>query len=268
VAPDPAKVRFWTARASAYDRLCRRWEIFSHLSKRLIDWLPADLEGAVLDIGAGSGLTSELLLDRHPRCEAILLDPSEAMLNLARRHLAGRPAQFLPMGLDGAAVRELRVVAALASASMQFIDVAPAFGTLAGVVAPGGHVAFNLWWHHWEETAALKCMTRWQAIAQAACEAAGLPPPPPDATVPKVKTRGELMDAARQHGFDLVSEQRDEDLNRIDFGVDYQAMDPDWPVKGLAENDRQALLAKMHELADGQVETMVSTRFLFRRASH
>ena len=66
--PDPEKLRFWEARATAYDRLCERWEIFSLLSNRLIDLLPADLEGPVLDIGAGSGLTSELLLDitKHP----------------------------------------------------------------------------------------------------------------------------------------------------------------------------------------------------------
>ena len=47
VKPDPEKLRFWEARAAAYDRLCRRWEIFSELSNRLIDLLPADLHGAV-----------------------------------------------------------------------------------------------------------------------------------------------------------------------------------------------------------------------------
>jgi trans-aconitate methyltransferase len=139
--------------------------------------LPADLDGAVLDIGAGSGLTSEHLLDRFPHCQAILIEPSEAMLGLARRHLAGRTAQFLAMGLDGAAVRELRAAAAIASASMHFLDLGPAFATLAQVIVPGGRVAFNLWWHHWEDTAGLKCMTGWQAVAEAACLEAGLPPP-------------------------------------------------------------------------------------------
>jgi hypothetical protein len=39
VIPDPETVRFWQARAQAYDRLCRRWEIFSLLSTRLVDLL-------------------------------------------------------------------------------------------------------------------------------------------------------------------------------------------------------------------------------------
>jgi hypothetical protein len=46
--PDPEKVRVWEARAPAYDRLCRRWEIFSLLSNRLIDLLPTRLQGPVL----------------------------------------------------------------------------------------------------------------------------------------------------------------------------------------------------------------------------
>ena len=72
------------------------------------------------------------------------------------------------------------------------------------------------------------------------------------------------MEGSRAHGFRLVSEQRDEDPNPVGFGIAYAAMDPDWPVKGLAAPARDALLAKMHERADGQVETVVSTRFLFR----
>ena len=262
MTPDPEKVRVWEARAPAYDRLCHRWEIFSLLSNRLIDLLPTDLQGPVLDIGAGSGLTSELLLARHPNCEAILIEPSEAMLNIARVNLAGRPARFFAMGLDEAA-RDLHAVAAIASASMQFLDLEPAFATLARVIAPGGHVAFNLWWHHWEETATGE-MAGWVPIARAACLDAQLPPPETPAP-PKPKTRTELMNASRRHGFQPVAEHRDEDLTPVGFGVEFQAMHPDWPLKGCALEERQALLNKMHELAQGKLEALVSTRFLFQR---
>ena len=265
MTPDPEKIRFFEARAPAYDRLCRRWEIFPQLSNRLIDLLPADLQGPVLDIGAGSGLTSELLLARHPHCESILLEPSDAMLNVARANLAGRPARFLAMGLDGDAVRDLRAVAAIASASMQFLDLEPAFRTLASIIAPEGYVAFNLWWHHWEETAPRNCMTRWRAIAEAACLDAQLPLPPSASTTPKSKTRAELTSATEKHGFHLLAEHCDEYPTPIGFGVDYEAMNADWPVKGLAPEVRQALLTKMHELADGEFETLISTRFLFQK---
>jgi SAM-dependent methyltransferase len=265
--PDPAKVRVWEARAPAYDRIARRWPIFPLLSRRLVELLPADLRGPVLDIGAGSGLTSEHLLRRFPQCEAILVEPSEAMLGLARRHLAGRPARFLAMGLDGAAERGLRARAAIASASMHFLDLEPAFATLAEVIAPRGHLAFNLWWHHWEDTAGLACMTGWKTVAETACRDAGLPPPTsPAFPVPVAKTRAELASASSRHGFRPLFEQRDEDLVPVAYGVDYLTIDPDWPIAGLAPQARQAVLAKMEALADGTLERLISTRFLFQRA--
>jgi SAM-dependent methyltransferase len=265
VTPDAAKVRVWDARAAAYDRLCHRWEIFSRLSNRLIDWLPAGLQGPVLDIGAGSGLTSERLLARHPRCEAILIEPSCAMLQLARNNLAGRAARFLAMGLDAAPSRDVRAVAALASASMHFLDLEPAFGKLAAVIQPEGHVAFNFWWHHWEETADRNCMLGWHAIEQEVCIDAGVSPPAAGAR-PVAKTRADLMDGSRKHGFDLVAERCDEDVVAFDFAIDFAAMDTDWPAKGLEPPVRQALIARMHERAQGRTEPLVSTRFLFQRS--
>lgn len=265
--PDPEKVRFWQERAHAYDGLCRGAEIFSRLSIRLIEMLPADLKGPVLDIGAGSGLTSELLLARRPRCEAILVDPSAAMIDVARARLAGRPAQFLVMGLDEAAALDLRASAALASVSMQFVDLASAFAAWDRVIAPGGHVAFNLWWHHWEETADGNGMSGWLPVAQAACREARLPPPAAAASPPRAKTRAELATASAAHGFRTLAEHRDVDEVSVAVGLDFQAMGADWPVKGLSSDERQAVLRRMHELARGQTEKVVSTRFLLQRSN-
>jgi len=264
VIPDPAKVRVWEARAEVYDRYCRSTPLFSLVSNRLIDLLPADLDGAVLDIGAGSGLTSDLLLARHPRCEAILVEPSQAMIDIARVRLAGRRARFLAMGLDGALGLDLHANAAVASASMHFLDFDPAFATLAQIVVPGGHIAFNLWYHHWQETAHTHGMSGWKSIAAAACLEAQLAPPVPPPP-PNPKTRPDLMSAQQRHGFELVLERRDEDVTPVVAGVNFQAMDVDWPVKGLEPAARLALLQRMRELAQDQVETVVSTRFLFRR---
>src|SRR5436189_6422945 len=106
--PDPEKIRFWEARAPAYDRLCRRWDIFSVLSNRLIDLLPEDLQRPVLGIGAGSGLTSELLLARRPHCQVMLIEPSEARLKIARVYLGGRAPRCFVMGHDEAPAGRVR----------------------------------------------------------------------------------------------------------------------------------------------------------------
>ena len=265
MTPDPAKVRSWHERAAAYDRLCRRWDVFTLLSARLIEMLPARLDGDVLDIGAGSGLTSGLLLDRHPECSVTLLEPAQAMIDIARTHLAGRPARFLAMGLDGPPVTGLHAVAAIASASMQFVDFEPAFATLARIVEPRGHVAFNLWYHHWEETADRDEMGMygWIPIARAVCRDAGVdlvaPPPRP---VPK--TRSDLMRTTQRHGFGLLAERCDRDSSPVAYGVDFMAMDKAWPAPGLEPSVRERLLRRMREMAEGKMETIGSTRFLFR----
>jgi len=53
----------------------------------------------------------------------------------------------------------------------------------------------------------------------------------------------------------------------IGFGVDFQAMEPNWPVKGCAPEVREALLTRIHELAQGKLEPLVSTRFLLQRTT-
>ena len=84
---------------------------------------------------------------------------------------------------------------------------------------------------------------------------------------PIPKTRIELTDASRRHGFELLVEHRDEYPTPIGFGVDFQAMDPNWPVKGCVPEVREALLTRIHELAQGKLEALVSTRFLFQRTT-
>ena len=219
----------------------------------------------MLDIGAGSGLTSECLLARHPRCEAIVVEPSKAMLDIARRNLRGRAARFFEMGLDGAPLRDIRVVAALASASMHFLDLDRAFGTLADLVVPGGYVAFNLWWHHWEETADCDCMSAWESIERSVCEEAGLQLPSQPSALANRKTRAGLNDAFRKHGFQAVAEARDDDASPVAFGLEFAAMDANWPAKGRGPTVRNALIAEMHARAQGIIETLVSTRFLVQR---
>lgn len=264
--PDPEILKLWDERAAAYDRLCHAQGLFTLLSNRLIDMLPEDLQGAVLDIGAGSGLTSELLLARHPGCKVILLDPVEAMIALARRNLAGQRAQFHVALIDEAPALGIRAVAAIASASMQYLELETTFNALEPVIDPGGRFAFNLWYHHWEETATLSGMAGWHRIAQSVCDAegvAGLAAPVPPKSPPK--TREQLMSASQRHGFRLVAEHRDEDQSPVAWGVEFLAMNAEWPVKGLEPAAREKLLQAMIERAASDMEPVVSTRFAFER---
>jgi len=287
--PQPQTVANWSAKAEAYERLSNRWEIFRKLSQRLVEMLPKEMRGAVLDIGGGAGLTSQILLARFPGCESILVEPAENMIRIAGRKLAGQRVRFLNMGLGEAAdfceaargeavtpgsaadrgkVAEsgLRAMAAVASVSMQFLNLDEALGVLARVLAPGGHFAFNLWYHHWEETSRIPGMREWRAAAEVVCREAGLAAPAESAKkLQPAKTRPELELACERHGFRLLAEHRDSDLTPSRFGVDDEAMNPDWPLPGGAPHVREDLLRRMHELLADQCEPLVSTRFLLRK---
>ena len=54
-----------------------------------VDW-PSD-HPAILDIGAGTGLLSALLLQRYPEASLVALDISGQMLNVAKKRFAGNP---------------------------------------------------------------------------------------------------------------------------------------------------------------------------------
>ena len=211
-------------------------------------------------------MTSELLLARHPRSNTILLDPSPAMLQLARRNLAGRSAQFHQMSIEGAPALGVRAVASISSVAMQYLELETTFAALERVIEPCGRFAFNLWYHHWQETAANKGMAGWHGIAQSVCDAAGIVGLPAPAT-PKSppKTRDALMGASQRHGFRLVAEHRDEDQSPVAWGIDFMAMSADWPVKGLEPSVREELLRAMREWAADELEPVVSTRFAFER---
>jgi tRNA (cmo5U34)-methyltransferase len=53
------------------------------------DW-PSD-QPRILDIGAGTGLLSALLLQRYPKASLTVLDISDQMLNVAKKRFAGNP---------------------------------------------------------------------------------------------------------------------------------------------------------------------------------
>lgn len=80
------------AGASEYDAQ-RRWiipeiEAFYGAAVWAAAW--AGETPSILDIGAGTGLLSALLLQRYPRASLTLLDNSEKMLEIAKKRFAGR----------------------------------------------------------------------------------------------------------------------------------------------------------------------------------
>jgi tRNA (cmo5U34)-methyltransferase len=103
-------------------------------------------DGAVLDLGIGSGLVAEAVLDRRPDAHLVGVDFSEPMLELARRRLArfGSRATALRGDLSKLDELELPLVPYRAAFSVQTMhhlsahDWVDAAKWTANLIEPGG----------------------------------------------------------------------------------------------------------------------------------
>jgi tRNA (cmo5U34)-methyltransferase len=101
---------------------------------------------AVLDLGVGSGLVAEAILDRLPSAALVGVDFSEAMLERARKrlHRFGSRAQLLGHDLADLAALQLPVKRYAAVISIQTLhhlsdgEKEAAVAWAAGVMEPGG----------------------------------------------------------------------------------------------------------------------------------
>ncbi|CAN5708810.1 class I SAM-dependent methyltransferase [soil metagenome] len=83
--------------AGSYDRELRQFiPDFEEFYDAVLGFVPfeSDVEVRVLDLGAGTGVLSEMVAERFPRGTVTLVDFSEKMLDVARQRLAGRGDRF------------------------------------------------------------------------------------------------------------------------------------------------------------------------------
>jgi trans-aconitate 2-methyltransferase len=102
--------------------------------------LPLRGDELVLDVGCGTGLVTEKLLDRLPAGRVIAVDASENMLTTARDHLRGRQVTFVRA--DAAALPLTGAADAIFStATFHWVLDHPAlFRSLFRALRPGGRL--------------------------------------------------------------------------------------------------------------------------------
>jgi malonyl-CoA O-methyltransferase len=134
--------RNFTAAAAGYDARATAQAL---IARGLGDRLPARLApGLAVDLGCGTGLSSELLLERFPDARLVGLDLAESMVNVCRRRWGGTDRAEFVVG-DAEDPAQLRTPAALVacSCSAQWFDrPADTLGMWAAALAPGGVLAW------------------------------------------------------------------------------------------------------------------------------
>lgn len=115
--------------------------VYDELQRRLVE---ASGEGArrILELGTGTGATSELLLERHPEAVLIGIDENEAMLAAARARLPGERVELRVARLqDALPTGPFDLVAsALAIHHLDAQEKAQLFRRISAELTPGGRI--------------------------------------------------------------------------------------------------------------------------------
>lgn len=135
----------FTRYAHAYDAMRRRlipcFDDFYGAALRLIEDWKAREDFRVLDLGAGTGLFSAMILERFPKAELHLLDASSGMLDQARERFRGNPAVSFRLGDMAACALGGPwdvIVSALAIHHLDDAAKQSLFAGIAAALAPGG----------------------------------------------------------------------------------------------------------------------------------
>lgn len=135
-------VRVFSAHASEYDRQRHRivpcFEGFYGTAVELLSLRPGPLEH-VLDLGTGTGLLGEAVLQRHPGVQLVVLDGAPQMLELARERLAPSARTVLADLRDPLPAGPFdAVVSSLAIHHLEHAEQRDLYARVAQALRPGG----------------------------------------------------------------------------------------------------------------------------------
>ena len=257
-------IQSWQDRAQAYQTITERYPLFGQLSERLVDLLPAAFSGTLIDLAAGTGLSTECVLTRYPHAQVYLVEPAQAMLALALQRVGERISGHAQLAAEELGKLSVQADAVVCSAAMHLLDETQVFPQVASCLKPGGLFVFNLWWHSWEVTAHIDPGPCWRAVLeQALVECGELSELLPVPSRPRVRTRQGLSQAAEQAGLSIVRSIVDTDQLPLRFFIDFAAMSEAF-LHTLTPSRRAAVL-KRAQAGATQLVDIQTTRFVLRR---
>ena len=129
---------------AAYERYLGKWSQLA--GEQFLDWLAPSTGLAWLDVGAGNGAFTELLVARSAPSSVVGIDPSEEQLEYARTRFAPDVARFVQGDAQALPFRDDTFDAAVMPLVIFFVpDPKQGVAEMARVVRSGGIVTAYAW---------------------------------------------------------------------------------------------------------------------------
>jgi ubiquinone/menaquinone biosynthesis C-methylase UbiE len=130
--------------ASAYELFVGRWS--RKVAKQFINWLEVPPERVWLDVGAGTGILTDAILQQANPTKVIGVDTSQAFIELAQERINDSRAQFYLGDATSLDLGDLNFDVAVAGLVLNFVaSPQQAVNNMARWVKPGSLVAAYVW---------------------------------------------------------------------------------------------------------------------------
>jgi ubiquinone/menaquinone biosynthesis C-methylase UbiE len=128
----------------AYETFIGRWS--RRVADRIAEIAPPPFDGAVLDVGCGTGSLAAAFATRFPEKHIFGIDLSESYLDFARERPDCAGVTFLHQDATAPDLPDAEFAAAYALISLNFMsDPAKAMAAMVQAVVPGGLIAACAW---------------------------------------------------------------------------------------------------------------------------
>ncbi len=256
-------IRSWHDRAHAYNLLIERWPIFTNMVSRLLEFIPKEFDGHALDIGGGSGLLAEHLLENFPKSRVTLVEPAEEMRAMASRRLGNR-VEIRDAKSDKLDNLDFVADAALCSASFHLMNEETTLPSVASVLKKGSVFAVNCWGHSFDKAIALNKEVDWiQFVDQALSEFDQSPIHYPKKTTPRIKSEEGLRKIGKACGLHLLETKIVITEIETQFDIEFAAMDSNF-LRRVEKDTRKQVINRALNLCRG-VDTISSVDLLFEK---
>ncbi len=140
--PSPTENKF--DNAAAYELFVGRWS--RKVAKEFINWLAVPPERVWLDVGAGTGILTDVILQQASPAKVVGVDTSQAFIELAQERIKDTRAQFQMGDANHLNLSDATFDVAVAGLVLNFVPSAQqAVNNMVRLVKPGSLVAAYVW---------------------------------------------------------------------------------------------------------------------------